>query len=149
MKADGVWYKLLDGLYQKPWRRSVEHRHSVAVLDCLVRSNDTVTRRPMGVDSVRDISLHEDAQIQVDLVHLPYCPLDSSVMAILNVIRHEPDRCPLSPSYRSPRTPAHTLPMVVFSPPPTHRWELSILGYHKTMVIYPYPFFVVINQLFS
>ena len=30
----------------------------------------------------------------------------------------------------------------------THRWEFPILHYHKIMVIYPYPFFAVINQLF-
>ena len=30
-----------------------------------------------------------------------------------------------------------------------HRWELPVLHYHKIMVIYPHPFFVVINQLFS
>ena len=27
-----------------------------------------------------------------------------------------------------------------------HRWELPVLYYHKIMVIYPYPFFVVITQ---
>ena len=30
-----------------------------------------------------------------------------------------------------------------------HRWELPVLHYHKIMVIYPYPFLVVIAQLFS
>ena len=30
-----------------------------------------------------------------------------------------------------------------------HRWDLPVLHYHKIMVIYPYPFFVVITQLFS
>ena len=30
-----------------------------------------------------------------------------------------------------------------------HRWDLPVLHYHKIMVIYPYPFLVVINQLFS
>ena len=30
-----------------------------------------------------------------------------------------------------------------------HRWELSVSHYHKIMVIYPYPFFVVITLLFS
>ena len=30
-----------------------------------------------------------------------------------------------------------------------HRWELTVLYYHKIMVIYHYPFFVVITQLFS
>ena len=30
-----------------------------------------------------------------------------------------------------------------------HRWELPVLHYHKIMVIYPYPFLVVITQLFS
>ena len=30
-----------------------------------------------------------------------------------------------------------------------HRWELTVLRYHKILVIFPYPFFVVINQLFS
>ena len=29
------------------------------------------------------------------------------------------------------------------------RWELPVLRYHKIMVIYPYPFLVVITQLFS
>ena len=31
----------------------------------------------------------------------------------------------------------------------THRWNLPVLHYHEIMVIYPYPFLVVINQLFS
>ena len=31
----------------------------------------------------------------------------------------------------------------------THRWELTVLHYHKIMVIYPYPFLVVIAQFFS
>ena len=31
----------------------------------------------------------------------------------------------------------------------THRWDLPVIHYHKIMVIYPYPFFVVISQLFS
>ena len=35
------------------------------------------------------------------------------------------------------------------NPPGWHRWELPVLHYHKIMGIYPYPFFVVINQLFS
>ena len=30
-----------------------------------------------------------------------------------------------------------------------HRWDLPVLRYHKIMVIYPYPFLVVITQLFS
>ena len=30
-----------------------------------------------------------------------------------------------------------------------HKWELPVLHYHKIMVIYPYPFLVVITQLFS
>ena len=30
-----------------------------------------------------------------------------------------------------------------------HRWEWPISRYHKIMVTYPYPFFVVINLLFS
>ena len=30
-----------------------------------------------------------------------------------------------------------------------HIWELPVLHYHKIMVIYPYPFSVVITQLFS
>ena len=30
-----------------------------------------------------------------------------------------------------------------------HRWDLPVLRYLKIMVIYPYPFLVVINQLFS
>ena len=30
-----------------------------------------------------------------------------------------------------------------------HRWELPVLHYQKIMVIYPYPFLVVIAQLFS
>ena len=30
-----------------------------------------------------------------------------------------------------------------------HRWDLPILHYHEIMVIFPYPFFVVITQLFS
>ena len=30
-----------------------------------------------------------------------------------------------------------------------HRWDLPVLHYHKIMVIYPYPFLVVITQLFS
>ena len=30
-----------------------------------------------------------------------------------------------------------------------HRWELTILCYHKIMTIYPYPFLVLITQLFS
>ena len=30
-----------------------------------------------------------------------------------------------------------------------HRWELTILRYRKIMVIYPYPFLVLIIQLFS
>ena len=30
-----------------------------------------------------------------------------------------------------------------------HRWELPVLRYHKVMVIYPYPFLVVINQFLS
>ena len=35
--------------------------------------------------------------------------------------------------------------------PPTvrHRWELLVMNYHKIMVICPYPFLVVINQLLS
>ena len=30
-----------------------------------------------------------------------------------------------------------------------HIWELPVLHYHGIMVIYPYPFLVVITQLFS
>ena len=30
-----------------------------------------------------------------------------------------------------------------------HRWELLVLYYHKIMVIYPYPFLVLITLLFS
>ena len=30
-----------------------------------------------------------------------------------------------------------------------HRWDLPVLHYHEIMVIYPYPFLVVITQLFS
>ena len=30
-----------------------------------------------------------------------------------------------------------------------HRWELPVLHYHEIMVIYHYPFFEVITQLFS
>ena len=30
-----------------------------------------------------------------------------------------------------------------------HKWELPVLHYHKIMVIYPYPFLVVIAQFFS
>ena len=30
-----------------------------------------------------------------------------------------------------------------------HRWDLPVLRYHKIMVIQPYPFLVVITQLFS
>ena len=30
-----------------------------------------------------------------------------------------------------------------------HRWDLPVLRYHEIMVIYPYPFLVVITQLFS
>ena len=30
-----------------------------------------------------------------------------------------------------------------------HIWDLPVLRYHKIMVIYPYPFLVVITQLFS
>ena len=30
-----------------------------------------------------------------------------------------------------------------------HKWDLPVLHYHKIMVIYPYPFLVVITQLFS
>ena len=30
-----------------------------------------------------------------------------------------------------------------------HRWELPVLHYHYIMVIYPYPFLVVITQLLS
>ena len=33
--------------------------------------------------------------------------------------------------------------------PLTHRWELPVLRYHKILLTYPYPFFVVITQLFS
>ena len=29
-----------------------------------------------------------------------------------------------------------------------HRWELPVLHYHKILVIFPYPFLVVITQLF-
>ena len=32
---------------------------------------------------------------------------------------------------------------------PGHRWDLPVLHYHKIMVIYPYPFLVVIIKLFS
>ena len=34
-------------------------------------------------------------------------------------------------------------------PSATHRWELPVLHYHEIMVIYNYPFFEVITQLFS
>ena len=30
-----------------------------------------------------------------------------------------------------------------------HRWDLPVLHYHKIMVIYHYPVFVVITQFFS
>ena len=30
-----------------------------------------------------------------------------------------------------------------------HRWDLPILCYHEIMIIYPYPFLVVITQFFS
>ena len=30
-----------------------------------------------------------------------------------------------------------------------HRWGLSVLHYHEIIVIYPYPFLVVITLLFS
>ena len=28
-----------------------------------------------------------------------------------------------------------------------HRWELPVLHYHEILVIYPYPFFVVITKI--
>ena len=31
----------------------------------------------------------------------------------------------------------------------SHRWDLPVLHYHEILVIYPYHFLVVINQLFS
>ena len=34
-------------------------------------------------------------------------------------------------------------------PSSTHRWELPVIHYHKIMVIYHYPFVVVIIQFFS
>ena len=37
---------------------------------------------------------------------------------------------------------------LLFSPL-DHRWDLPVLRYHKIMVIYHYPFVVVITQLFS
>ena len=30
-----------------------------------------------------------------------------------------------------------------------HRWDLPVLRYHEILVIYPYPFLVIITQLFS
>ena len=33
--------------------------------------------------------------------------------------------------------------------PARYRWELTVLHYHKIMVIYPYPFLVVITPFFS
>ena len=33
--------------------------------------------------------------------------------------------------------------------PMYHIWGLPVLHYHKIMVIYPYPFLVVMTQLFS
>ena len=45
------------------------------------------------------------------------------------------------------RFPTHVeMPIVRYG---NHRWELPVLRYHKILVIYPYTFFVVINQLFS
>ena len=37
----------------------------------------------------------------------------------------------------------------VASPCAWHRWDLPVLHYREIMVIYPYPFLVVITQLFS
>ena len=37
----------------------------------------------------------------------------------------------------------------MFTRPLQHRWDLPVLRYHKIMVIYPYPFLVVITKLFS
>ena len=33
--------------------------------------------------------------------------------------------------------------------PSVHIWELPVFYYNEIMVTYPYPFFLVINQLFS
>ena len=49
----------------------------------------------------------------------------------------------------------HKYPAIDCSPitprslPDHHRWDLLALRYHEMMVIYPYPFLLVINQLFS
>ena len=46
-------------------------------------------------------------------------------------------------SYYDPR------PSVVGPGNLAHRWDLPVLHYHKIMIIYPYPFLVVITLLFS
>ena len=38
---------------------------------------------------------------------------------------------------------------IIFADTVGHRWGLPVLRYHEIMVIYPYPFVVVITQLFS
>ena len=39
--------------------------------------------------------------------------------------------------------------LISYRVPPDRRWELPVLYHHEIMVIYPYPFWVVITQLFS
>ena len=45
--------------------------------------------------------------------------------------------------------PSVTKRLVISTSSVKHRWDLTVLHYHKIMVIYPHPFLVVINQLFA
>ena len=61
---------------------------------------------------------------------------------IICIIMQEGRPCIISTQWATWRDcgPGHQVPH-------NHRWELPVIHYHKIMVTYPYPFFVVITQL--
>ena len=71
MKYNGIWGDLLYRLNKEPRGIPVENRHSTTVPDRRVHTNDAVEVQPEYVDSILDLNLLDDAQIQVVLVHPP------------------------------------------------------------------------------
>ena len=120
-----VGAKLLYHLHHEPQGCPVEHRHSAAVSDRRIRSNGTLSGRPVGVYYKRKIYFLEDSQFQVGMVHPPHLLLESSATAILYVIGFVTNRrpgfvpslAPLPPPRCLPRTTAHYLSTETFSPP--------------------------------
>ena len=63
-------------------------------------------------------------------------------LMIYNGIRNHSSQCTM-------KIHLHMSSITRLQPNVRHIWDLPVLHYHKIIVIYPYPCFVVITQLFS